>query len=87
MKITFAAVAAALVAPAILAAPASASTDTVKVKVAIDNCTNCTVMATWSKKATLNSRGAEGGVFADVEAGAQGNERRLLLHDRGEGDH
>ncbi|MCU0294808.1 MAG: hypothetical protein MUD05_02000 [Candidatus Nanopelagicales bacterium] len=56
MKITFAAVAAALVAPAILAAPASASTDTVKVKVAIDNCTNCTVMATWSKKATLNSK-------------------------------
>ena len=56
MKITYAAIAAALVAPALLASPASASTDTVKVKVAIDNCTNCEVMATWSKKATVNSK-------------------------------
>ncbi len=56
MKIAFTAAAAALVAPALLAAPASASTDTVKVKVAIDNCTNCEVMATWSKKAKANSK-------------------------------
>ncbi len=58
MKIAFAAAAAAaaLVAPALLATPASASTDTVKVKVALDNCTNCTVTATWSKKATVNSK-------------------------------
>jgi hypothetical protein len=56
MKITRAAVSAALIAPALLAAPASASTDTVKVKLALDNCTNCQVTATWSKKATVNSK-------------------------------
>jgi hypothetical protein len=56
MKIAFAAVAAALTVPTLAVAPASASTDTVKVKVAVDNCTNCEVMATWSKKATVNSK-------------------------------
>jgi len=56
MKIAYAAVAAALVVPALVATPASAATNTVKVKVSVDNCTNCEVMATWSKKAGLNSK-------------------------------
>jgi hypothetical protein len=55
MKIAFAAVA-ALTLPALVVGPASAATDTVKVKVSIDNCTNCEVMATWSKNAKLNSK-------------------------------
>jgi len=56
MKIATAALAAAIAVPAFVASPAAAATDTVKVKVAIDNCTNCTVTATWSKKGTANSK-------------------------------
>ncbi len=56
MKIAYAAIAAALTVPALVASPASAATDTVKVKLSLDNCTNCEVMATWSKNAKLNSK-------------------------------
>ena len=56
MKITSAAIAAALVAPALVATPAFAATNTVKVKLSIDNCTNCEVMATWSKGGTVDSK-------------------------------
>ncbi len=55
MKIAAAALAAAFAVPALITAPASAA-DTVKVKLSLDNCTNCEVMATWSKNATLNSK-------------------------------
>lgn len=50
------ALAAATVLSLGIAAPAAASTDTVKVKVSIDDCTNCTVTATWSKRATVDSK-------------------------------
>jgi uncharacterized protein YecT (DUF1311 family) len=56
MKIAPAALAAAVAVTALAAAPAAASSDTVKVKLALDNCTNCEVMATWSKNAKLNSK-------------------------------
>jgi hypothetical protein len=48
------ALAAATVLSLGFAAPAAA--DTVKVKLSIDNCTNCQVMATWSKGGTVNSK-------------------------------
>lgn len=56
MKISPAVIAVAFVAPALVAAPAAAATNTVKVKVSLDNCTNCEVMATWSKGGTVNSK-------------------------------
>ena len=56
MKIAYAALAAALTVPVLVATPASGATDTVKVKLSLDNCTNCEVMATWSKNAKLNSK-------------------------------
>lgn len=67
MKPILAALAGVLVVPALATAPAAASTTTVPVKLSIDNCTNCQVTASWSKKGGLNVRSTSKLLKADSD--------------------